>query len=277
LGFGTLTYLYTASITMKKLTWFVFFSIIAVSCLDEPDCFQLNNNSVVIAFKILGAGADEFALVGIISPETDSVFYGYQIVPSAELPLNPLDVQTRYSFQGVYGDNEIQLGYTRQVQFVSADCGERYIFADLKIMEHDFDSARVVYATPTAPASTNIEIYRCPRTNLMGIDLGDKQLVEGVTAGFSTFIFLPSDSLTTIDLPLNKDDSTTTFVFDFGAVSKTLKVKYTRTNKTRFEICGEQTLFSNLLVDTAITDFSSATILKDSIQDLPIINLEITL
>jgi len=111
----------------------------------------------------------------------------------------------------------------------------------------------------------------------MGIDLGDKQLVEGVTAGFSTFIFLPSDSLTTIDLPLNKDDSTTTFVFDFGAVSKTLKVKYTRTNKTRFEICGEQTLFSNLLVDTAITDFSSATILKDSIQDLPIINLEITL
>ena len=57
-----------------------------------------------------------------------------------------------------------------QVQFVSEDCGERYIFSDLKILEYDFDSVRIVNPTPTAPASTNIEIYRCPRTNLMGID-----------------------------------------------------------------------------------------------------------
>jgi hypothetical protein len=156
---------------MKKLTWFLFLAIFALSCLNEPDCYELNNSSVILYFKVLAAGkdratiSDQYISVGIKSPATvgDTVFYGETISPSVELPLNPKDEQTAFFFDGIYGDNQIVLGYKRQVQFVSEECGERYIFADLKTLEYDFDSVRVVNPTPTAPASINIEIFRCPR------------------------------------------------------------------------------------------------------------------
>ena len=266
---------------MKKLGWFVFFSIIAFSCLNEPDCYQLNNSSVVISFKILGAGVkqativDQYPVTGIQSPETDSVFYDYSYVSSVELPLNPLTEETSFSFQGVYGINAIQLGYNRQVQFVSEDCGDRYIFSELKALEYDFDSVRVVNPTPTAPASTNVEIFRCPRTNLVGVTFKNQVILDGVTADFPTFIFQENDSLTRIDLPINEDAATTTFVFDFRSTpSKTLKLSYTSATRTLSKICGEQTVFDDLAV--ASTDFSTVAIKNDSTQDLPIINFEIT-
>lgn len=269
---------------MKKLAWFLFLLIFTLSCLNEPDCYQLNNSSVILSFKILGAGTngasvgDQFLSYGIKSPATDgdTVFYAGEAFSSAELPLNPLEEQTTFFFDGVYGDNKIQIGYKRQVQFVSEDCGERYIYADLKILEYDFDSVRIVNPTPTAPASTNIEIYRCPRTNLAGVDFTKQVVLDGITADFSTVIFLPNDTLSTIDLPINKDAASTTFVFDFRgtAPSKTLKLSYSRTAKTLSEICGEQIFFSDLAVEA--TNFTSFVIKSDSTQDLPITNVEIT-
>lgn len=269
---------------MKILTWFLFVSIFIVSCLNEPDCYELNNSSVILSFKVLAAGkdlatiADQFPSIGIQSPATDgdTVFYGQTYVSSVELPLNPTDEQTIFFFDGGYRDHEIQLGYKRKVQFVSEDCGERYIFSDLKILEYDFDSVRIVNPTPTAPASPNIEVYRCPRTNLMGIDFTQDVVLDGVTADYSTVIFQANDTLKTIDLPINRDAASTTFVFDFrGATpSKTLKVSYTRTTKTLTTICGEQTLFSGLAV--VATDFGGVVMKSDSTQDLPITNFEIT-
>lgn len=108
----------------------------------------------------------------------------------------------------------------------------------------------------------------------MGISFENKKFIKGIRADFPTIIFQPGDSITTMDLPVNKDDSTTTFVFDFGDSTKTLKVKYARTNKTLFTFCGEQTIISNLAVDKTVTDFKIIEVLKDSIQDLPITNLE---
>jgi Family of unknown function (DUF6452) len=269
---------------MKKLAWFLFLLIFTLSCLNEPDCYQLNNSSVILSFKILGAGknmatiADLYQSLGIRSPATeeDTVFQNGKAFSSVELPLNPLEEQTTFFFDGVYGDNSIQIGYQRQVQFVSEDCGERYIYADLKILEYDFDSVRIVNPTPTAPASTNIEIYRCPRTNLVGVDFSEEVVLDGITTDFSAVIFQPTDTLSTIDLPINKDAASTTFVFDFrgAAPSKTLTLSYSRTAKTLSEICGEQILFSDLAV--AATNFTSFVIKSDSTQDLPITNVEIT-
>ena len=268
---------------MKKLAWFLFLSIFALSCLNEPDCYQLNNSSIILSFKVLGAGInkatikDEYPSIGIKSPGTagDTIFHEESIFSSVELPLNPGDEQTTYFFDGVYADNQIQLGYKRQVQFVSEACGERYIFADLKVLEYDFDSVRVVNPTPTAPASTNIEIFRCPRTNLVGVDFKTAVILDGVTADFATVIFQPNDTLTSIDLPVNKNAASTTFVFKFrGSASKTLRLTYSKALGTLSKICGEQTLFSDLLV--ASTDFTNVLPKSDSIHDLPITNFEIT-
>ena len=42
--------------SMKRTGWFIFFLILAASCLDDPDCFQLNNNYLGISFYVMGSG-----------------------------------------------------------------------------------------------------------------------------------------------------------------------------------------------------------------------------
>ena len=280
--------------TVKVAGWFVFFLIIAISCIDEPDCFQLNNNVVQLAFKILGGASDQVMMTGIDAPGTDSVFYSYQKVSAVELPLNPFESQTEFNFHTFFGDNQMVLGYTYKVQFVSEECGERYIYSDLNILSHDYDSIRFVGKSLTQPPSTNIEIYRCPRTNFTGVSfkktsgttkVQDTVLINSITPDFAAGITYPSGYYTSVNLPLNPDAATTTFIFAFGDGSiKEMKLGYDRTTWTRYEkYCGAKTLFDQLTIEAQ--DFGidkvkialkgSTTEKLDSIQDPPIINLEI--
>ncbi len=262
---------------MKKVTWFVFFSIIAVSCLNEPDCFQLNNNIIVLNFKILGGESDAFVIVdGITSPGTDSAFYAGTSNSQIELPLNPMQDATEFVFDGAYGINGLQLSYDRQVEFVSSDCGERYTFSNLKIEGHNFDSIRTVNTTPTRPASSNYDVYRCPRTDLMGVQFSEAAtvVVDSVSADHLGLIYVIKDTVQSISLPVNTLASTTTFTFKLGnGTARKLTVNYVVTPRTLYTLCGQQRFIGGL---SATSDFTTTTLTSDSINDLPIINFEIT-
>jgi hypothetical protein len=264
---------------MKKTGLFSFVLIIAVSCLNEPDCYQLNNDTVVIYFKIIGGGNDAIQLTSM-TPESDSIFAN-STASMIALPLNPKTEETFYTLHGVDGDNTMQFGYKRQVQFVSEECGERYYFKDLDVLGHDFDSIRIVSTipapTPLPTGANNIEVYRCATTNLMGVSFKDSTEVEGITSDFAGIILpSPGEKLKDFLLPLNTNDSTSTYEFDLGDESKTLRVRYSRTEKTLADICGPQTFLFDLHVNSAVTDLTSAVIATDSIHDLPIKNLDIT-
>jgi hypothetical protein len=266
---------------MKKTGLFTFVLIIAVSCLNDPDCYQLNNDTVVIDFKIIGGGGDAVPLIGIQSPDSDVIFYDDTTVSSISLPLNPKTEETFYELQGADGDNSFQFGYKRQVQFVSEECGERYYFQDLKVLEHDFDSVRIVNSipvpTPLPTGAKNIEVYRCPSTNLLLVSFNVETPVEGITSDFDGIILpFPGATLKDFVLPLNTDDSTTTYEFDLGDDLKTLRVRYTRTEETIADVCGTQTFLSDLHINSMVTDFTSFAVANDSIQDLPVKNLDIT-
>jgi hypothetical protein len=264
---------------MKKTGLFSFVLIIAVSCLNEPDCYQLNNDTVVIYFRIIGGGSDVVQLTSIQSPEAEVIFS--DTASGIALPLNPKKEETLYILHGVQVDNMLQFGYKRQVQFVSEECGERYYFQDLDVLQHDFDSVRIVNTipapTPLPTGANNIEIYRCATTNLMGISFKDSTDVDGITSDFAGVILpAPGDRLKSYVLPLNTNDSISTYYFDIGGALKTLRVRYTRTEKEFADICGVQTLLSDLHVNKIVTDLTTVTIAKDSIQDLPVTNLDIT-
>jgi hypothetical protein len=77
-------------------------------------------------------------------------------------------------------------------------------------------------------------------------------------------------------LPLNPNDSITTFQFNLAGTVKTLRVRYTRTNKTIADVCGPQEFLYQLHVNSMVTDVTKVVVANDSIQDLPLINLEIT-
>ena len=55
----------------------------------------------------------------------------------------------------------LQLTYLSQVQFVSEDCGEKFVLSRLRVGEHSFDSVRLVVDVPTQAGNTiNIEIFQ---------------------------------------------------------------------------------------------------------------------
>ncbi|MEJ1236528.1 DUF6452 family protein [Chryseolinea sp. T2] len=270
---------------MKRLSWFVFFSIFTFSCLDQPDCYQLNNNVMVIAFKIIGGGTDVYNLAGVSTPGTDTVFLaGATGSSSVKLPLNPYATEIGYTFDGYYGGintgepKHLDLSYKSLVQFVSEDCGERYVFSDIAPTSTDFDSIRILNSVPTQPPSSNLEIYRCPRTNILYVDFVADVAIDSIKFGPNERVPVGA-TLSEIWLPLNLLADSSTYIFNYTDASfpdDTLKVTYLRTTKTLSPKCGVQNFISKLRYDTLNSSFTTPTLKEDSIYDLPKINFELT-
>src|SRR5688572_1373318 len=127
---------------IKHTRWFIFFLLMAVSCLDEPDCFSLNNNIIGISFKkMLTGAADTVAVLSIKAEGFDSLFAEERLINGISLPLNYFQQNTSFIFEGVDKQTHyLNLDYSAKAQFVSEECGERFVLADLKIGSHDFDS-----------------------------------------------------------------------------------------------------------------------------------------
>jgi len=269
---------------MKRFSWFVFFSITAISCLDQPDCYQLNNNVAVFGFKIIGGGNDVYVLNGVHTPGTDSVLLeNLTGSNNVSLPLNPYANEINYAFEGYfepYGALEtknLNLSYEALVQFVSEDCGERHVFSGMSVISTDFDSIRILNSVPTNPPSSNFDIYRCPRTDIIYVDF-----VEDLA--ITTIKFLPditfdvNGKIGSVLLPVNLTAKESTYVFNFSdGTADTLSVAYRITPRIISPRCGQQIFVDSIGYNAALTDFSKVDIKDDSVYDLPTkVNLEIT-
>lgn len=271
---------------MKKVLWVVFFFLAMGSCLDEPDCLDMSNGFVGISFKKMFDGkADTLAFIGVQSPESDSIFFSFTRATAITLPLNPFATQTRYDLEGVYNTYFLEMDYQlNTTQYVSEDCGTRYFFSGLEFSDYDFDSVKVITNNLFTAGQTNLEVYRCPRTNLTKVSFrqliglterADTVYLKNISADYSAQFFIPKDTLSTLNLPLNENAPTTTFNFDFkDGSSQSITFSYTRTSWNDFNTwCGTLTRFSGL--STAAHDFSNAIVRKDSIQDPPLTNVAI--
>lgn len=277
---------------IKKVAWFSFFTLLAVSCLDDPDCYNLSLNVIGISFrKIAGDKADTVALIGVSMEGTDSVFSPNTLVNGILVPLNYLQNQSTIVFSRPAIDgsftNTLVLGYNAKAQFVSEDCGERYVVSDLAVVSSDFDSTRLVSKTPTKNPSTNIIIYRCPIPNFVRFSfkqwntdeedtLGSALTAQlnGITDDFTSYVFFGGQKVSTVRLPLNTNLNSTAFNFDFvdyGATSITLN--YSSVAQTLYTTCGEQKFFSDLSIADYDSEFDKVQLVKDSIQDPPVTNV----
>lgn len=271
---------------MKKFFWVAFFFVVMGSCLDEPDCIDTSNGFIGISFKKMFDGkADTVVFIGVQSPESDSIFYSYTRATAITLPLNPFATQTHYSFDEMFTDYFLEMNYVNSTtQFVSEDCGTRYIFSDLEFTAHDFDSMKVVTNNLATSVQTNLEVYRCPRTNLVKVafrqligatERADTVYLSNLSADYPAQFFIPNDTLSAVNLPLNQNASSTTFYFNFkDGSSQTITFNYTRTPWDEFETwCGSLTRFSEL--SSTVYDFNDVQIRRDSVQDPPLTNAAI--
>lgn len=288
--------------SMKRTGWFIFFLILAASCLDDPDCFQLNNNYLGVSFYVMGSGGADTLKATEIVLSGASVVYA-DTATSVSLPLNYTTTNTDIIITRADGSKDtLNVTYSAQMQYVSEDCGSRYILGGLAVTEHSFDSIRLVSDVPTKSGGTNIAVYRCPQITTMGLTLQQLYIsgtttqsattrsteFNSITADFSGEKLYVDKTASTLYLPVDLNTEKTSYTFDFAddfglkETVRKLVVNYKIHNVERYKQCGTQKFIDSLYIDKTQTTFDTAAIALDSdgdslstIQDPAVVNVKL--
>jgi hypothetical protein len=268
---------------IKNTAWFVFFVLLASACLDEPDCYSLNNNIVGIAFKRMSTNrADTVYFSSIKADGTETIFLnnatGTAVSGINSLPLNYYQNETTFHFDGLDKMYDLRLGYSAKAQFVSKDCGERFVLTGLNPIAFNFDSVRVVNAIPKAGNTSDIqlEIFRCPNTSRIKIKFSAAVEITQVLTDYQGSLVVVGTNTALVPLDVNASSSTIHFKFKNGT-TKDLALSYNRQTHNLFHACGEQIVLSDFVVDKSKTTFPTVNVIRTVIQDPPLTNLEIIL
>lgn len=267
---------------VKKSGWFLVMLIATASCLDEPECFSLNNNVIGVSFrKMSNRQADTLYLLSVTAPgKTDSLFVGAEgpeALTGLDMPLNFYEDTTDFVFTAYEGIYPFQAVYNAKAQFVSEECGERYVLSDLRI-NTSFDSVRLLNTEPKHgyQQGNTLEIYTCPRVNEVKFKFSSTVVVAQVLVDNAPTPAVQYDrTVSFLRVPLNatQSQSKVTVILEDGT-SKEITLQYSRTARTFFNACGEQTILHDL---TAIeSTFTTVAVLNDSIQDSGIPNIALT-
>jgi len=283
---------------MKKAVWFTFLAAIAISCLDNPDCFRLDNSNFGMSFRVLGYGNDSDSLDNVVISGAGIATVNKPIsAVEFQLPLNAQAQSLSYIFNWTDGHTDtLIVGYTSQIQFVSADCGKRNIFDHLTVTHSTFDSVNLYNAKPTNPTSINILVFRCANPTSFGLSFKrvtdttslannvyvttDSALaIKSITSRNGEPIILPDDTLQAVYLPLDIRKDTSYYEFDLGDAGKrSFVVTYTRKSKVPLlESCQDTILFTDLNMYSMSFDAVYTKVINKSTADPAILNLEVDL
>ena len=265
---------------LKRTVWFVFLMMLALSCLDEPDCFSLNNNVIGISFKKLtDSKADTVFFSSVIADGTGYEFWGSAVRTGIDtMRLNYYQNETIFHFTGLGRDYDLHLTYSARTQLVSEKCGERFVLTGLKVASHNFDSLRLISSTPGRMDArhVNLEVYRCPNTSQVKLKFASAVTITSISTDYDAAILFSDEPTTTINIPLNINAPTSTINFQFSdGTTKTITLSHSGTTRTLFNACGEQTILYEYQVMSS--NFTFINPLYDSVQDPPRTNFEITL
>jgi hypothetical protein len=265
---------------IKRLVWFFFLGAIGFSCLDEPDCYSLNNNVIGISFKKMSDGkADTVFFSRIWADGTNRTFVENSLITGNDtLPLNYYANETVFHFEGLGRSFELPVKYSAKTQLVSEECGERFVLTGMSIDGHTFDSVRVLSRTPKRSdgSGTHFEIYRCPNRSQVKLRFASGLTITSISTNYSAdILYSDSQPTTVLTVPLNVGAGSSTINFQFSDGStRSITIGHLNGKDTLFNACGEQDVLSELSVIT--TNFSSHTIVNASTQDPPVTNIALT-
>jgi hypothetical protein len=224
-----------------------------------------------ISFNVIGSSAADSLSIN-------------QIKVNDQIVWEDLENDTVVTYFGILGDRLLEktriellskgetkiidLAYKVKVQFVSEDCGPRYIFSDLTVSEHNFDSLNLVNSTPGRDGSTlNVRIYRCPQLDTIGLSFFQLALPEtgaassrpisaelsSITVDGAAQLYVDR-TVSSIKLPVNLLASKTNYTFSFADAFgfdqpvRDLTVGYRVTPRVRYNACGEQLFVDSLVI-----------------------------
>jgi hypothetical protein len=289
---------------VKKTSWFLFLLVLAVSCLDDPDCFRLNNNIVGIVFRVMGSSSlDSVFLASATRNGVTSLNSGKRVTQIAE-PLDFFQPSTQFLFNDGNSESSLTVGYEAKTQFVSEDCGPRYVLSNMSILEQNFedDSVRIVNRTPSTSGGVHIEIFRCPHPDTLGLVFKQLTLNPAQTNQSSRVIgtslvnivvdgttdLYTASRATTVHLPvkLTLGEMSSTYAFNFADAygfsnpQRELTITYTVSAESRYRPCGTQNFVTKILPTTSTFDSVRLTLNEDdlprnALTDPIITNLEV--
>ncbi len=271
---------------LSKILLLILVSIFLGSCFDNPNCLGLRNNLVGFSFKKLFDGqADSLGIFGISIEGSDSIFFQSSLITSMALPLRSASSQQSVELSTTRGVHNVLMSYESIAEFESVDCGPRFVFSNLNILNHSFDSVRVINSTPTTPVGVNIEVYRCPIPNLVKVGFrqllandnadGDElaELIKGASLDYLPLVFYPNSELPSLVFPLNPNSTTTQITFDNAENGlASISLSYDFQAQSFFAVCGEQNFIKNLQVSSSF-GYDIARVVQDSIHDPPTTNV----
>ena len=150
---------------MKKWSWVILLAGMAVACLDDPECLRTADTTLVISFKTLDNQTDTTVFYNIEALGSDSIFYKTapdlrDTVTTVYVDVNPFENETTFTFQfDVDSSKILRVGYKNDTRFISEECGSERVQYNLKVLETEFDSVRVVNGYLSTNRTPNIEIY----------------------------------------------------------------------------------------------------------------------
>jgi hypothetical protein len=186
--------------------------------------------------------------------------------------------ETVYTFEGIDQPYTLTFDYSVKPQFVSEQCGHRFVLENLSVASTGFDSIRLITTTPHGRFSSGVtvEVYRCPNTSRLKIHFAEPVGISNIATDYPATILLTSQSVSSMLLPLNADASQSTIDFAFSdGTTKRLVIGYKNEQHTLFKTCGPQQVLSEFNI--VETDFTSVSVLKTTIEDPNKTNLEIVL
>lgn len=271
---------------VRKSAWILCLCLLGVSCLEQPDCFNLINNTLNISYRKISDGAlDTVAIESVSIVGLDSVFSS--TVRGVTVPLDFTVNSVSVVLDQADKTRLLDIGYKVQPQFVSEECGPRFGLSNLSISSPSGDSVRVLSGTPGGTGS-HVAVYRCPRNNVVRLafrqnaasgEIRDTLGITSTAVDFEPIFYYPvtGAALNFINLPLNVASTSTQVTLELAdpVRTATLTFTYEIVNKTVYKICGEQPFIRNVQVSAdivTIKSISSINYKTDSIYDPPKIN-----
>ena len=162
---------------LKKIIILLVYVLSALSyaCAPEPICLDQTPEIKLDFLKEVYSNTDSatfindttIAFVEVAALGTDSIFVVQDTTFSLTLPLNAAASQVEYLFRTVdvfdtLGEinHTMQIGYLREQQLVSEDCGPVQLYSELELVGGTFDSVAIVNNTIDPDTDVNIEVYR---------------------------------------------------------------------------------------------------------------------
>jgi hypothetical protein len=128
-------------------------------CLNEPDCLITSTNLVKIYFKKDSKTPREITFTKINVSSLTKDFYPGQKVSYVELPVDPEDTESTFTFNFEGRVETIHFTYIKQSLVISSSCGAFTNYSGLTVFESSFETVKITNNQLLINAPSNLEVF----------------------------------------------------------------------------------------------------------------------